>query len=113
VKIGEGSERAEECKVAWDKFVRAVAEAGGMLGDEQSFYGPSLNLEERRWAGALGWESSEVCLNRLKYLLIDKDNLADSTSQMRKKVLSGTAVKEAKKDLDSMVWNTFLAAFSK
>lgn len=66
VKIGEGNERAEECKVAWNKFVSAVAEAGGVLGDEQKFHGPSLNLEERRWVGALGWESSEVSLIRLK-----------------------------------------------
>lgn len=60
VKIGEGNEMAEKSKVAWEKFVRAVAEAGGVSGDDKSFHGTSLNLEERRWVGALGWESSEV-----------------------------------------------------
>jgi hypothetical protein len=54
VKIGEGNEIAEESKVAWEKFVRAVAEAGGVVGDGKSLHGTSLNLEERRWVGALG-----------------------------------------------------------
>jgi hypothetical protein len=33
-----------------------------VIGDGKSFHGTSLNLEERRWVGALGWESSEVSL---------------------------------------------------
>jgi hypothetical protein len=62
VKIGLGDTKAAESKGAWEKFVRAVAEAGGVIGDGKSFHGTSLNLEERRWVGALGWESSEVSL---------------------------------------------------
>jgi hypothetical protein len=77
VKIGEGDKKAEESKGAWEKFVRAVAEVGGLTGDGKSFHGSSLNLEERRWVGALGWESSEVSLNSLLVLLPDGDNLAD------------------------------------
>jgi hypothetical protein len=77
VRIGEGDKIAGESKAAWEKFVRAVAEAGGMIGDGKSFHGTSLNLEERRWIGALGWESSEVSLNPLLVLLPDKDNPAD------------------------------------
>jgi hypothetical protein len=77
VKIGEGDKKAEESKGAWEKFVRAVAEAGGLTGDGKSLHGSSLNLEERRWVGALGWESSEVSLNSLLVLLPDRDNLAD------------------------------------
>lgn len=63
MKIGEGDKKAAESKEVWEKFVQAVVEAGGITSDGQSFYGSSLNLEERRWLGALGWESNEVRLN--------------------------------------------------
>ncbi|KAJ4982538.1 short chain dehydrogenase reductase [Stagonosporopsis vannaccii] len=91
VKIGDGNEKAAQAKKAWGKFVNAVAEADSASGKGKSFHGISLNLEERRWSGALGWESGEI----------------------REKVLGSTAVKEAKQELDVLVWNTFLAAFSK
>ncbi|EXM13486.1 hypothetical protein V3481_018587 [Fusarium oxysporum f. sp. vasinfectum] len=67
VQIGEGDGKAVESREAWEKFVSAVAEAGGVNGNGKSIQGTSLNLEERRWVGVLGWESSEVSL---KYLLI-------------------------------------------
>jgi hypothetical protein len=60
VQIKDGEKKAAESKAAWEKFVRAVAEAGSMTVDGNSFHGTSLNLEEARWVGALGWESSEV-----------------------------------------------------
>ncbi|RYP38469.1 hypothetical protein DL767_002585 [Monosporascus sp. MG133] len=91
VKIGEGDGKVVESRGAWEKFVSAVAEAGGVNGNGKSIQGTSLNLEERRWVGVLGWESSEI----------------------REKVLGSAAVKEAKKSLDVLVWNTFIAAFAK
>jgi hypothetical protein len=66
VKIGEEDRKIVESKEAWQKFVRAVMEAGGVNGNGKSIQGTSLNLEERRWVGVLGWESIEVSL---KYLL--------------------------------------------
>ncbi|RKK77661.1 hypothetical protein BFJ68_g17075 [Fusarium oxysporum] len=91
VQIGEGDGKAVESREAWEKFVSAVAEAGGVNGNGKSIQGTSLNLEERRWVGVLGWESSE----------------------MRGKVLGSAAVKEAKESLDALVWNTFVVAFAK
>jgi hypothetical protein len=67
VKVGEGDRKVVESKEAWEKFVSAVEEAGGAHGNGKSIQGTSINLEERRWVGVLGWESSEVSL---KYLLI-------------------------------------------
>jgi hypothetical protein len=67
VKIGEEDGKVVEARGAWEKFVSAVAEAGGANGNGKSIQGTSLNLEEKRWVGILGWESSEVSL---KYLLI-------------------------------------------
>ncbi|KAJ5413611.1 hypothetical protein N7509_000238 [Penicillium cosmopolitanum] len=66
VKIGEGDEKVVEARGAWEKFISAVAEAGGVNGNGDSIQGTSLNLEEKRWVGVLGWEGSEVSL---KYLL--------------------------------------------
>lgn len=60
VNIGERDDKAAGSEAAWKKFVHAVAEADGLTDDEERFYGESLNLEERRWVGALGWKSSEV-----------------------------------------------------
>ncbi|KAH6856902.1 hypothetical protein B0I37DRAFT_412793 [Chaetomium sp. MPI-CAGE-AT-0009] len=91
VKIGEGDEKAVESREAWEKFVSAVAEAGGVDGNGKSIQGTSLNLEERRWVGVLGWESSQI----------------------REEVLGKAAVKEAKESLDVLVWNTFVVAFAK
>jgi hypothetical protein len=68
VKIGQMDDKAAESEAAWEKFVHAVAEAGGVTDDEESFYGKSLNLEERRWVGALGWKSSEVSSGLLCWL---------------------------------------------
>lgn len=62
VKIGEGNEKVVESREAWKKFVNAVAEASGSNGTEESIQGPSVNLEEKRWVGVLGWESMEVSL---------------------------------------------------
>jgi hypothetical protein len=70
VKIGEGDGKEVESREAWEKFVSAVAEAGGLNGDGKSIQGTSLNLEERRWVGVLGWESSEVSLKYLLVLLV-------------------------------------------
>jgi hypothetical protein len=67
VKIGEEDGKVVEARGAWEKFVSAVAEAGGVNGKGKSIQGTSLNLEEKRWVGILGWESSEVSL---KYRLI-------------------------------------------
>ncbi|OGE47180.1 hypothetical protein PENARI_c057G01523 [Penicillium arizonense] len=91
VKIGEGDGKVVEARGAWEKFVSAVAEAGGVNGNGNSIQGTSLNLEEKRWVGVLGWESSEI----------------------REKVLGSAAVKEAGKSLDVLVWNTFVTAFAK
>ncbi|RYO36086.1 hypothetical protein AA0111_g2751 [Alternaria arborescens] len=90
-KIGEGNEKVAESREAWKKFVNAVAEANGSKGTEESIQGPSVNLEEKRWVGVLGWESMEN----------------------RAKVLGNPAVQEAKKGLDGLVWNTFVTAFQK
>ena len=60
MEIGNKDDKAAESEVAWKKFVHAVAEAGGVTKDEENFYGNSLNMEERRWVGTLGWKSSEV-----------------------------------------------------
>lgn len=80
VRIDEGEEKAAKAKVAWEKFVHAVSEAGGVAGDGKSFYGPSLNLEDRRWLGALGWESNEVRSDCLLVLVrMNGDASADST----------------------------------
>ncbi|RGP64315.1 hypothetical protein FSPOR_8135 [Fusarium sporotrichioides] len=91
VKIGEGDGKAVESREAWETFSHAVADANGMKRNEKSIQGTSLNLEERMWVGALGWESSEI----------------------RNKVLESPVVKEAKKSLDALVWNTFVVAFAK
>jgi hypothetical protein len=71
VKIGEGDGKVVESRGAWEKFVSAVAEAGGVNGDGTSIQGTSVNLEERRWVGVLGWESSEVSLEYLFVPLVD------------------------------------------
>jgi hypothetical protein len=42
-----------------------------------------------------------------------RDKWANFGSQIREKVLGSTAVKEAKKELDLLFWNTFLAGFGK
>ncbi|OQE22851.1 hypothetical protein PENFLA_c012G05203 [Penicillium flavigenum] len=84
VKIGEGDKKVVEVRGTWEKFVSAVTEAGGVNGNGDGIQGTSLNLEEKRWVGVLGWESSE----------------------MREKVLGSAAVKEARKSLDILVWNT-------
>jgi hypothetical protein len=68
VKIGEEANKVAESEAAWEKFVHAVAEAGGVTGGEEKFHGRSLNLEERRWTGALGWKSSEVSSGLLCWL---------------------------------------------
>jgi hypothetical protein len=63
VKIGEGDGKVVEARGArgaWEKFVSAVAEAGGVNGNGKSIQGTSLNLEQKRWVGVLGWESREV-----------------------------------------------------
>ncbi|RII05597.1 hypothetical protein CUC08_Gglean010092 [Alternaria sp. MG1] len=91
VKIGEGNEKVAESREAWKKFVNAVAEANGSKGTEESIQGPSVNLEEKRWVGVLGWESMEN----------------------RAKVLGNPAVQGAKRGLDGLVWNTFVTAFQK
>jgi hypothetical protein len=78
VKIGEGNGKVAESRGAWEKFVSAVAEADGINGKVESFQGTSLNLEERRWVSALGWESSEVSLRFLLILLVSRENLANS-----------------------------------
>lgn len=65
MKIGEGDEKVVEARGAWEKFVSAVAEAGGVNGNGDSIQGTSLNLEEKRWLGVLGWESTEVSLKCL------------------------------------------------
>ena len=66
VKIGERDDKAAESEAAWEKFVHAVTEAGGVTDDEERFHGKSLNLEERRWVGALGWKSGEVSSGSLR-----------------------------------------------
>jgi hypothetical protein len=68
VKIGERDEKVVETMGAWKKFVSAVAEAGGVNGNGDSIQGTSLNLEEKRWVGVVGWESSEVSLKYLSIL---------------------------------------------
>jgi hypothetical protein len=62
VKIGEGDRKVAESREAWEKFVTAVEVAGGVNGIGRSIQGTSLNLEERRWIGVLGWESNKVSL---------------------------------------------------
>ncbi|KAJ4982660.1 hypothetical protein SVAN01_11850 [Stagonosporopsis vannaccii] len=89
VKVGDSNGKVAETKNAWEKFVSAVVEAGGASG--RGIHGTSLNLEEKRWVGVLGWESMEI----------------------REKVLADAAVKEGKKSLDALVWNTFVTAFAK
>ncbi|KAH9212339.1 hypothetical protein DL95DRAFT_340661 [Leptodontidium sp. 2 PMI_412] len=91
VKIGGEDGKVVEATGAWEKFVSAVAEAGGVNGSGTSIQGTSVNLEEKRWVGVFGWESSEI----------------------REKVLGSAAVKEAKKSLDGLLWNTFVTAFAK
>jgi hypothetical protein len=87
VKIGEGERKAAQSKEAWQKFVSAVAEAGDVNGKGKSFHGMSLNLEERRWSGALGWESGEVNSKFLLVLLSGKVSQADfGISDQRKSV---------------------------
>lgn len=113
MKIGEGDGKVVESREAWEKFVSAVAEMGGLNDNRKSIQGTSLNLEERRWVGVLGWESSEVSL---KYLLVCwwvKSNWLTLRLQIREKVLGSAAVKEAKRSLDVLVWNTFVTAFAK
>ncbi|CAN9265030.1 unnamed protein product [Alternaria alternata] len=101
VKIGEGSEKVAESREAWKKFVTAVAEASGSNGTEESIQGPSVNLEEKRWVGVLGWESMEI----------GEEQLANFQIQTREKVLGNAAVQEAKRGLDGLVSNTFVTAF--
>lgn len=62
VKIGEGDGKVAESREAWDNFVTAVEVAVGVNGIGRSIQGTSLNLEERRWVGVLGWESDQVSL---------------------------------------------------
>ena len=114
MNIGERDDKAAGSEAAWKKFVHAVAEAGGVTEDEENFYGESLNLEERRWVGALRWKSSEVSFGILFSVIYSEETIELTLeSQVREKVLGDTAVKEAKKELDVLVWNTFLAGFAK
>ncbi|KAH6642414.1 hypothetical protein C7974DRAFT_372351 [Boeremia exigua] len=90
VKLGEGDAKLVESQEAWRKFVAAVAAADAQKEGTKSIHGPSLNLEERRWVGVLGWDDNET----------------------REKVLASAAVKEAKEGLDALVWNTFVTTFA-
>ncbi|KAL2065992.1 hypothetical protein VTL71DRAFT_2063 [Oculimacula yallundae] len=85
VKVGDENGREEEAKMAWKKFLAVVG------SEVKSLQGTSLNQEEKLWVGILGWVSMEA----------------------REKALCSSAVIEAKKALDGLVWNTFLATFAK
>ncbi|KAH6687198.1 hypothetical protein F5X68DRAFT_275769 [Plectosphaerella plurivora] len=87
VQVGEDADKVAQAKKAWEKFIAAV-EAAGTVSKIQ---GPSLNLEEKRWVGVLGWESKEA----------------------REKILGTAEVKEAKKEFETFVFNTFTSVFSK
>jgi hypothetical protein len=52
---------------------------------------------------------------RTSLLVVPLDEIIELTleSQIREKVLGSSAVKEAKEELDVLVWNTFLAGFGK
>jgi hypothetical protein len=67
VKIGDSDGKVAETRDAWERFVSAVVRAGGASG--RGIHGTSLNLEERRWVGVLGWESMEVSLKCLNVLV--------------------------------------------
>lgn len=67
VKIGDSVGKVAETTDAWKKFVNAVVEAGGASG--RGIHGTSLNLEEKRWVGVLGWKSMEVSLEYLIMLV--------------------------------------------
>ncbi|KAH7309241.1 hypothetical protein BKA65DRAFT_170467 [Rhexocercosporidium sp. MPI-PUGE-AT-0058] len=73
----------EEAREAWKVFVDAV-------GGGKGIQGTSLNQPERLLIGVLGWESMEA----------------------REKILGSATVSEAKKGLDGLVWNTFVATFA-
>ncbi len=60
VKVGENDGKAARAMQAWEKFAAAVEVAGRVNGTGSGIQGPSLNLEEKRWIGVLGWESIEV-----------------------------------------------------
>jgi hypothetical protein len=77
VKVGDSDGKVVESKQAWEKFVSAVAEAGGVSGNGRDIQGTSLNLEERRWVGVLGWESMKVSLRCLMMLLAGLEQFAD------------------------------------
>lgn len=62
VKIGDDDKKEEETRRAWEKFVNAIAKADDVNGDGNKIQGTSVNLDEKRWSGVLGWESSEVSL---------------------------------------------------
>lgn len=67
VKIKDSDEKVAKTKDAWEKFVSAVVETGGASG--KGIHGTSLNLDEKRWVGVLGWDSMEVSLNCLIMLI--------------------------------------------
>ncbi|RDL35317.1 Uncharacterized protein BP5553_07248 [Venustampulla echinocandica] len=50
VKIGDHKENKEKVKGAWGNFVKGV-------GEVKSLSGVSVNLNERTFVGAIGWES--------------------------------------------------------
>lgn len=62
-KVGEEDGKVVELKAAWEKFVSAISEVDGVDRSGESIQGTSLNLEERRWVGVLGWENTEVSSN--------------------------------------------------
>jgi hypothetical protein len=96
VKIGEGSEKVAESREAWKKFVTAVAEASGSNGTEESIQGPSVNLEEKRWVGVLGWESMEVSLKCLFYGRLVKSSWLTFRSRLERKYLETQLFKKRK-----------------
>jgi hypothetical protein len=68
VKIGKGNNKAAESEAAWERFVHAIAEAGCLQDNEEIICGKSLNLEERRWVGYVGWRNSEASSGILCWL---------------------------------------------
>ena len=96
VKIGEGNEKVAESREAWKKFVNAVAEASGSKGTEESIQGPSVNLEEKRWVGVLGWESMEVSLKCLLRRRLVKNSSLTFRSRTAPRCLVTQLFKERK-----------------
>ena len=99
VKIGEGNEKVAESREAWKKFVNAVAEANGSKGTEESIQGPSVNLEEKRWVGVLGWESMEVNLKCLLRRRLVKNSSLTFRSRTARRCLVTQLFKKRKRVL--------------